>query len=93
MVKNILSLIFIIGLVLSFALFIPEANSITNEIQQQLDSAQKTIDTVGQQAQSVKEKGVVQTIWDNITAAFSGIFQQIGQMWSQITSIFNIFAK
>ncbi|MFA5743133.1 MAG: hypothetical protein WCX77_03390 [Candidatus Paceibacterota bacterium] len=97
MAKNILSLIFIIGLVFSFALFIPEVNSMTNEIQQQLDGAQKTIDTVGQQAQSIKEKGLVQTIWDNatagITAAVSGIFQQISQIWNQITSIFSVFSK
>lgn len=54
------------------------------EIQQQLDGVQKTIDTV----QSVKEKGLLQTIWDNVSAPFVAIFKQIGQMISQVLSIF-----
>ena len=53
------------------------------EIQQQLDGIQKTIDT----AQSVKERGLLQTIWDNITAPFVAIFQQIGQILDQIATL------
>jgi hypothetical protein len=61
---------------------------VPTEVQQQLDSTQKTIDDTAKQVQSVKEKGLLQTIWDNITAPFIAIFQQIGQMLSQIFSIF-----
>jgi hypothetical protein len=58
------------------------------EVQQQLDSVQNTVNTVGSQVQSVKEKGLVQTIWDNITSPFAALFQQIGQILGQIAAIF-----
>ena len=58
------------------------------EVQQQVDSAQKTVDTATKTVQSVKEKGLVQTIWDNITAPFAALFQQIGQILGQIMSFF-----
>jgi hypothetical protein len=56
-----------------------------NEAQQQLDSVQQTVDTVGQQVQSVKEKGLLQTIWDNTVGIF---FTQLSEIWQQILGIF-----
>jgi len=58
------------------------------EIQQQLDSAQKTVDTAAKQIQSVKEKGLVQTVWDNITAPFTAVFAQISQIMGSVFSLF-----
>ncbi|MFA6376253.1 MAG: hypothetical protein WCX69_02510 [Candidatus Paceibacterota bacterium] len=58
------------------------------EIQQQLDGAQKTVDTAAKQIQSVKEKGLVQTVWDNITAPFTAVFAQISQILGSAFSLF-----
>jgi len=64
-----------------------------SEIQQQLDSVSSTLDSVGAQIESVKQKGLVQTIWDNITAPIVAIWQQIVGIFSQITGIFSTVAK
>lgn len=64
------------------------AGIVPGEIQQQLNSIQQAVDNVGKQAQSVKEKGIVQTIWDNVTAPVAAIFRQIGQILGQISAIF-----
>jgi hypothetical protein len=72
---------------ISFVLYATgvDAQSIS-EVQQQLDSVQKTVDVVNQQAQSVSEKGLFQTIWDNTVGAF---FSQLAAIWQQIAGIFN----
>jgi len=58
------------------------------EVQQQLDSVQKTVDDTAKQVQSVKEKGIVQTVWDNITAPIAAILDQISQILGSVFSIF-----
>ncbi len=63
------------------------------EIQQELESVSQTLDTVATQTQSVKEKGIVQTIWDNLTAPIAAIRQQILGIFGQIGSILSIFGK
>jgi len=81
--------IFTLGSALCFMAFPSETSAALAEVQQQIDAVGQTVDTVGQQVQSVKEKGLVQTIWDNtIGQAISAIWQQITGIWSQIMSIF-----
>lgn len=63
------------------------------EIQQQLDSVSSTLDNVAAQVQSVKEKGLIQTIWDNLTAPFAAIWQQIMGIFGQIGSLLSSFGK
>jgi hypothetical protein len=63
------------------------------EVQQGLDSVSQTLDTVAAQAQSVKEKGLVQTVRDNLTAPFATIWQQITGIFSQLGGILSIFGK
>jgi hypothetical protein len=65
----------------------------TGEIQQQLDSVSSTIDTIGAQAESLKQKGIFRTIWDNISAAVIAIWSQITGMLSQIGSVFSALAN
>jgi len=64
------------------------SNLVPAEIQQKLDGAQKTVDTAAKQIQSVKEKGLVQTVWDNITAPFAAVFAQISQILGSVFSLF-----
>lgn len=86
-IQMILLLVFAVGgLVLSLDA------SAQSEIQQNLESVSSTLDTVSTQAQSIKEKGLVQTIWDNLTAPFAAIWQQITGIFSQIGSLFSIFS-
>jgi len=65
-------------------------NLVPAEVQQQLDSAQQKIDIAAKTAQSVKEKGITQTLWDGFTAPFAAVFAQIGQIFSSIGSILGI---
>ncbi|MFZ3074140.1 MAG: hypothetical protein WA093_03370 [Minisyncoccales bacterium] len=87
-IKAILFFIFVIG-----ASAVAIDLQAQTEIQQQLDSVSSTLDTVGTQIASVKEKGIVQTIWDNATAPIAVIWQQITGIFGQITGIFSTVSK
>ena len=63
------------------------------EIQQGLDSVSSTLGNVATQVESVKEKGVVQTIWDNLTAPLAAIWQQIMGIFGQIGALLSAFGK
>lgn len=63
------------------------------EIQQQLNDVSSTLDNAATQIESIKQKGVVQTVWDNITAPLAGIWQQVLGILSQIGSIVAAFGK
>lgn len=77
--------IFSLAAAASIVLFSEADAQILNEAQQQLDSVQQTVDTVSQQTQSIQEKGLWQTIWDNTLGAF---FSQLAAIWQQIIGIF-----
>ena len=86
--NTILLLVFVIGVsVLAF-----NACAQT-EIQQQLDSVSSTVSDVNAQVASIKEKGFVQTIWDNVTAPIMAIWQQIVAIFAQIMGIFSFGSK
>lgn len=89
--KNIKTILFFVLVVGLSALAIDMQAQ--TEIQQQLDSVSSTLDTVGVQIASVKEKGLVQTIWDNVTAPFAAIWQQITGIFGQLSSIFSTVSK
>jgi len=67
--------------------------SAQTEIQQQLEGVSSTLDTVGTQLEAVKQKGLIQTIWDNLTAPIAAIWQQITGIFNQLSSIFSTAAK
>jgi hypothetical protein len=64
-----------------------------SEIQQQLEGVSSTLGTVSEQVQAVKEKGLFQAVWDNVTAPIAAIWQQITGILGQIGSIFSTVSK
>jgi len=87
-IKPVLFFVFVVGI--SALAMDMQAQS---EIQQQLDGASSTIGNIAAQVESVKEKGLIQTIWDNITAPIAAIWQQITGIFGQISGIFSTVAK
>jgi len=87
-IKSILFFVFVVGL--SAVAMDMQAQA---EIQRQLDGVSSTLDAAAAQIASVKEKGVVQTVWDNATAPIAAIWQQITGIFGQLSSIFSTVAK
>ena len=86
--NGILFLVFVIGL----AIFALDVTAQT-EISQQLEGLSSTLDTVGTQAEVVRQKGVFGAIWDSLTAPITQIWRQIAAIWQQIASIFSFAVK
>lgn len=89
--KNIQTVLFFV-LVVGLSALALDAGAQT-EIQQQLGSVSSTLGNVAAQVESVKEKGVAQTIWDNLTAPIAAIWQQVVGIFGQIGSILSVFGK
>ena len=89
--KNISAILFLVFVVGALALSLDAAAQ--TEIQQQLEGVSSTLNNVGMQVESIKQKGLIQTIWDNVTAPIAAIWQQITGIFGQIGGIFSTVAK